>query len=311
MRRLIATLALCAGCAVPAFADPAMTTAPVVMRAAPSPKARIVQSIPANARIDLSHCSRDWCYASWRDRFGYVRAAAIAAAPYESGAPGVLRSRLLRAPGSRRALVGLGSTILLRLWMGPSLVATAEPHVHPRHGVSGVGVSGPLPSIHENRLATTRSAIARRVWREAEPTWGSATTLSSSSSAGRHVGLVLVDVEPGRENPALPHRFDQRRLVDQRAARDVDQHAVGAERRDHFAVDDMAGRPRRRARRPSRCRRPSPCRGARDNRDRAPRPALCGRDRRLRARKPQRAWRSACRCARTREFPWCVRAAKR
>ncbi|MGO4869800.1 MAG: hypothetical protein ACLPGW_04195 [Roseiarcus sp.] len=64
-----------------------MTTAPVVMRAAPSPKARIVQSIPANARIDLSHCSRDWCYASWRDRFGYVRAAAIAAAPYEAGPP--------------------------------------------------------------------------------------------------------------------------------------------------------------------------------------------------------------------------------
>ena len=184
MRRLIATLALCAGgCAVPAFADPAMTTAPVVMRrAAPSPKARIVQSIPANARIDLSHCSRDWCYASWRD------GSAMSGPPRSprrltSGAPGVLRSRLLRAPGSRRALVGLGSTRLLRLWMGPSLVATAEPHVHPRHGVSSVGVSGPLPSIHEKRLATTRSAIARRVWREAEPTWGSATTLSSSSSA--------------------------------------------------------------------------------------------------------------------------------
>jgi uncharacterized protein YraI len=88
MRRLIVTFGLCLGLAAPAFADPARTTAPVVMRAAPSPKARVVQSIPANAQIDLSHCSRDWCYVSWRDRFGYVRADAVAAAPYDAGPPG-------------------------------------------------------------------------------------------------------------------------------------------------------------------------------------------------------------------------------
>lgn len=87
MRRFIVTFGLCLGLAAPAFADPARTTAPVVMRAAPSPKARVVQNIPANAQIDLSHCSRDWCYGSWRDRFGYVRADAVAAEPYEAGPP--------------------------------------------------------------------------------------------------------------------------------------------------------------------------------------------------------------------------------
>jgi uncharacterized protein YraI len=88
MRRLILTFGLCLGIAAPAFADPARTTAPTVMRAAPNPTARIVQRIPANAEIDLSHCSRHWCYVSWRDRFGYVRADTVAAAPYAAGAPG-------------------------------------------------------------------------------------------------------------------------------------------------------------------------------------------------------------------------------
>ncbi len=88
MRRLILAFGLCLGLAAPAFADPARTTAPIVMRAAPSPKARIVQRIPANAQIDLEHCAQYWCYASWRDRFGYVPANAVAASPYASGVPG-------------------------------------------------------------------------------------------------------------------------------------------------------------------------------------------------------------------------------
>jgi uncharacterized protein YraI len=88
MRRSILSLSLALAFAAPAFADPARTTAPTIMRAAPTPKARIVQRIPANAEIDMSYCSRDWCYASWRDRFGYLPAAAVAAAPYATGAPG-------------------------------------------------------------------------------------------------------------------------------------------------------------------------------------------------------------------------------
>ncbi len=88
MRRLIALFALCLGLAAPAFADPAHTIAPAIMRATPSVGARVVQRIPANAQIDMSNCTRSWCYVSWRNLFGYVPAGAVAASPYASGAPG-------------------------------------------------------------------------------------------------------------------------------------------------------------------------------------------------------------------------------
>jgi|SRR5579884_4213760 hypothetical protein len=65
-----------------AAADPATTSEAIAMRAAPSAKARLVQRVPANAEIDLNHCSGDWCYASWRDRFGYLPVAAIASPAY-------------------------------------------------------------------------------------------------------------------------------------------------------------------------------------------------------------------------------------
>jgi hypothetical protein len=71
----------------PALADPAMTGAATIMRATPSAKGKVVQSIPANAEIDVSHCLQAWCYGSWRDRFGYVSAAAVA--PAGGPPPGV------------------------------------------------------------------------------------------------------------------------------------------------------------------------------------------------------------------------------
>jgi hypothetical protein len=70
----------------PALADPAVTTAPATMRRAPNPHAHIVQTIPPNAQIDLSNCSGDWCYASWRNLFGYIPAFAVAQAGPPSGA---------------------------------------------------------------------------------------------------------------------------------------------------------------------------------------------------------------------------------
>jgi hypothetical protein len=82
MRRLLAVSALCLGSAAPAVADPAETIAPTIMRAAPSAAARVVQRIPAHAEIDLSSCSGAWCRVSWRDRFGYVRAEAVAVGSY-------------------------------------------------------------------------------------------------------------------------------------------------------------------------------------------------------------------------------------
>ena len=61
----------------PAFADTAMTGAPVTMHAAPNGNSRVVQRIPANAEIDLSSCGHGWCRASWRHLFGYIPAEVV------------------------------------------------------------------------------------------------------------------------------------------------------------------------------------------------------------------------------------------
>jgi hypothetical protein len=86
MRALLFGLGFSAVFAASAAADPAVTSAAAAMRAAPNAAARIVQRVPANAEIDLSHCSGAWCYASWRDRFGYLPATAIAG-PADPPAP--------------------------------------------------------------------------------------------------------------------------------------------------------------------------------------------------------------------------------
>jgi uncharacterized protein YraI len=61
-----------------AFAEPAMTAVATTMRAAPSPRARPVQQIPANAQIDVGECGERWCEASWRGIEGYVRVEVVA-----------------------------------------------------------------------------------------------------------------------------------------------------------------------------------------------------------------------------------------
>ena len=78
MRRLLPSAGLCVGLIGPAFADPAITTAWSNMRSAPSAHAHIVQSIPANAQIDLQNCAGNWCHASWRNLASYLPAFAVA-----------------------------------------------------------------------------------------------------------------------------------------------------------------------------------------------------------------------------------------
>jgi hypothetical protein len=51
------------------------------MHRAPSVHSHIVQEIPANAQIDLQTCAAGWCYASWRNLFGYIPAASVAGEP--------------------------------------------------------------------------------------------------------------------------------------------------------------------------------------------------------------------------------------
>ena len=106
-------------------------------------------------------------------------------------------------------------------------------------GVSGTGVIGPLPSIQENRLSTTRLAIASRVGPEAEPTCGSSTALSSVSRASGTCGSFSKTSSPAARILPVRERRDQRRLVDQRAARDIDEHAVRTQRLENLAVDDV------------------------------------------------------------------------
>jgi uncharacterized protein YraI len=79
----------------PAVADPAETTEPTVMRAAPSSRARFVQSIPNGGQIDLSSCVRTWCYASWRDLFGYVPVRSIVVLPVLRLGPGLSETSLV------------------------------------------------------------------------------------------------------------------------------------------------------------------------------------------------------------------------
>ena len=90
MRRLCLTLGIYAGLCGALMADPAVTVFPASMRAAPSPHARIVQRIPANAQIDLGSCSDNWCNASWRDIFGYVPVQAVEAAAYQAPRPAIV-----------------------------------------------------------------------------------------------------------------------------------------------------------------------------------------------------------------------------
>jgi enoyl-CoA hydratase/carnithine racemase len=58
----------------------------------------------------------------------------------------------------------------------------------------------------------------------------------------RHMRLVLEHVEPGAGDRPVAQRLDERLLVDDRAARDVDEVALLAERGEHLGVDQLPRR---------------------------------------------------------------------
>jgi len=113
-----ATLAVIIATSAPAtvFADPAMTVVPAVMRAAPSPRARPVQAVPANAQIDLNSCSGGWCYSSWRNLVGYLPVSSIEALPYSQ--PPVVVAPPIVAPPVAVAPWGWGPGIGYRYGYG-------------------------------------------------------------------------------------------------------------------------------------------------------------------------------------------------
>jgi hypothetical protein len=81
MRSIILALGFCGAFASGALADPGVTVTAATMRASPSAKSHIVQSIPAHAQIDMMECAHGWCRASWRDQFGYLPLSAVAFQP--------------------------------------------------------------------------------------------------------------------------------------------------------------------------------------------------------------------------------------
>ena len=86
--RLYFGLGLSIALIAPASAELAMTGAAVTMRAGPTGKATVVQRIPQRAEIVLEKCVRNWCRASWRGRFGYIPADAVALGPPPATLPG-------------------------------------------------------------------------------------------------------------------------------------------------------------------------------------------------------------------------------
>lgn len=80
MRRLLFAAGIFGALAGPSSADPALTTASSTMRKAASPYSRAVQAVPANAEVDIRSCGGEWCYGSWRGRYGFLPSFAVAGA---------------------------------------------------------------------------------------------------------------------------------------------------------------------------------------------------------------------------------------
>ena len=116
------------------------------------------------------------------------------------------------------------------------------------------------------------SDVRFRVW---PPICGVEHDVGQRRQCVRRVRFLGVDVEAGAGDRLVGERFDQRLLVDHRAAGDVDDIAVLAEPLEDIGVDDMMGVVRRRAPRSSgRCTSRRALRGS-GNIDRARR-ACCG-----------------------------------
>ena len=92
-------------------------------------------------------------------------------------------------------------------------------HQLQRHAQQAVGGLGG----HEGGVGRQRHVLQRRQW---------------MSPVDRLVGE---DIEAGCPDPASLHGLDQGRLVDDRAARGVDQHGIGAHQGEAARVDDAPG----------------------------------------------------------------------
>lgn len=86
--RLCLGLSVSVALVAPALAELAMTGTPVVMRAGPTGKARIIEHIPRNAKIEVGKYAGGWRRASWRGRSGYIPAESLMTGPPLAALPG-------------------------------------------------------------------------------------------------------------------------------------------------------------------------------------------------------------------------------
>ncbi|MGA8170985.1 MAG: SH3 domain-containing protein [Methylocystis sp.] len=63
-----------------AFAFDAMVTAPTAMRTHASPRAAVIEVIPARAVIDMTRCAHGWCEAAYAGQMGYVHTPVLVSA---------------------------------------------------------------------------------------------------------------------------------------------------------------------------------------------------------------------------------------
>ncbi|MGV1013655.1 MAG: SH3 domain-containing protein [Methyloceanibacter sp.] len=54
------------------------TTTALALRAAPSPKAGVLLTMPAGAKVQISTCAHGWCKVSWQSQAGYARQSGLA-----------------------------------------------------------------------------------------------------------------------------------------------------------------------------------------------------------------------------------------
>ncbi len=127
----------------------------------------------------------------------------------------------------------------------------------------------------------------------------------------RHVRLVGEHVEACRENGAGFQRRDQRRLVDDGAARDVDQDAARTERLQHVGIDHLGGGGAAGHDHDQRVHRLSPFPSGRDSACRTRPTTGCASDRTPARARPQAGARSPGRCGPCRRSRSCGRAASR
>ena len=120
---------------------------------------------------------------------------------------------------------------------------TCNPEVTRR--TTGVGAASPASTAIA--LAAASSAIAVRVSSVAEPRCGISTTFSSPSRSGWTSGSRSNTSSAAPAIDAVAQRGRERRLVDDRPARGVDEVGVVAHARERVGVDQVARLGRERA----------------------------------------------------------------